>query len=182
MNNPFLIGKRVYLRSLTIEDIDNKYYRWFNDQETTVHMVHGRLPETREASIEFYNNLRKRNDIIHFAIIDKTSDKHIGCCSLSQIDWISRSAELARIIGEKEFRGKGIGTEVGEILLNYGFINLNLNRIWLGNIITNKSAINSVDKLGFHADGILRSAVYKNGFYCDVKISSVLREEYLSKS
>ena len=86
---------------------------------------------------------------------------------------------MARIIGEKEYRSKGIGTEVAKLLLEYGFNSLNLNRIWVGNISNNIAAIKSVDKLGFKVEGILRSSIYKNSKYHDVIIRGILKDEYL---
>lgn len=178
MDNPFLIGKSIYLRSLTVSDIDNKYFRWFNDKETSKSNSHGRFPENRESAMKFFEGLSS-DKIVHFAIVDKEKDIHIGCCSLQNIDWISRTAEMARIIGEKEYRGIGIGTEVARLLLEYGFNSLNLNRVWVGNLSDNVSAIKSVDKLGFKVEGVLRSCVFKNNKYHDVIIRGILKDEYL---
>jgi [ribosomal protein S5]-alanine N-acetyltransferase len=181
MHNPFLIGKSIYLRSLTVADIDDGYFRWFNDKETSENNSHGKLPENRESAMRFFEGLAS-NKIVHFAIVDKENDIHIGCCSLQNIDWISRSAEMARIIGEKEYRSKGIGTEVAKLLLEYGFNSLNLNRIWVGNISNNIAAIKSVDKLGFKTEGVLRSTIFKNNKYHDVVIRGILKDEYFQKN
>jgi len=178
MDNPFIIGKSVYLRSLTLDDVDNDYYEWFNDKDTSKGNAHGIIPETKDRAIAFYNDLQNNKNIVHFAIVDIKTNQHIGCCSLQSINWVYRSAEMARIIGEKKFRGKGIGTEVGKLLLEYAFNTLNLHKIWLGNIALNEAALKSKSNLNFKTDGVLRDAVFKNGRYYDVVISSILKHEY----
>ena len=35
MNNPYLVGKHVYLRHPTKQDVEGKWYEWFSDEETT---------------------------------------------------------------------------------------------------------------------------------------------------
>ena len=180
MNDSFRVGESVYFRSLSASDIENRYYEWFNDEVTSKNNSHSIFPETKEDATQFHKELKDNNSMVHFAIIDIETDMHIGCCSLQCIDWISRSAEMARIIGKKDFRGKGIGTEVGKMLLEYGFNTLNLNKIWVGNVATNEAAIGSKNKLGFTVDGVLREANFKNGTYHDVVISSILKREYTS--
>jgi [ribosomal protein S5]-alanine N-acetyltransferase len=178
MNGAFRVGKSIYFRSLSVSDIENRYYEWFNDHETTTGNSHGVFPETKEKTIQFFNSLSTNKNIIHFAVCDIKTDEHIGCCSLQKIDWISRSAEMARIIGNKKYRRKGIGTEIGRILADYGFNVLNLNKIWAGNISFNIGAIKSNEKLGFVKEGVLREAIFKNGDYHDIVISSLLKKEY----
>ena len=67
-----------------------------------------------------------------FAIVTKEKGSHIGNISLQNIDYVDRSAELAIIIGDKRYWGKGIGLEAWKLMMNYGFLVLNLHRLYCG--------------------------------------------------
>ena len=102
----------------------------------------------------------------------------IGWCGLYCINWIARSAEYRVFIGEVDCRGKGIGTEIGGILLRYGFGKLNLNKIYLGVNAEHKEALRSYEKAGFVKEGLLRQEIFRNNRYYDVIRMGVLREEH----
>ena len=68
---------------------------------------------------------------IIWSIVFSSSNHCIGHVGFYNIDYRIRCAEFGILIGDKEFQGKGIGFQVTHYLLNYGFYNLNLNRISL---------------------------------------------------
>ena len=111
---------------------------------------------------------------------DGESWKLIGNCSVFNIEWTNRSAELGIVIGEKSVWNQGYGTETMKLLLQHGFETLNLNRIYLRVYSTNPRAIRSYEKAGFVLEGTLREAVYRHGNYANVHIMSVLRSEWKS--
>ena len=82
------------------------------------------------------------------------------------------------MIGDKRNYDKGYGTEATKLMLNHAFNNLNLNRIYLKVLEDNPRAIKIYDKCGFKKEGVLRSAVYKNGSYKNLIIMSILKEEF----
>ena len=82
------------------------------------------------------------------------------------------------MIGDTSFWNKGIGTEVNQLLMIYGFEMLNLEKIWLGVNAANSSAHKSYLNAGFKEEGRLRNEVYRAGEYFDVVRMSILRNEY----
>ena len=65
-----------------------------------------------------------------------------------------------------------------ELLVEYGFNILNLNRIELEVYDFNIQAIKSYKKVGFLEEGQKRQATYINGEYHGVIIMSILKEEW----
>jgi len=98
---PFIIGKTITLRHLVPEDIEGNYPNWFNDADICVGNSHHVYTFTKDTALEYIRSLSERRDIIVLAIIDKSDEQHVGNISLQKINYISRSAELAIIIGEK---------------------------------------------------------------------------------
>ena len=102
----------------------------------------------------------------------------VGCVYLLNIDNINLSADLHIMIGEKENRGKGIGSYAVKALVEHAFYNLNLRRIQLEVLEYNTAARALYRKIGFIEEGIKRKAVYKNGEYVDELIMALLKEDY----
>ena len=105
----FLEDEVINLRPLDVADVEGDYPTWLNDKATSMGNRHHRLPYSRANAIDFINGISDASDSIILAIINKQNEKHVGNISLQDICWISRSAELAIIIGDSAGRNHGIG-------------------------------------------------------------------------
>lgn len=181
MKNPFIIGRKIYLRGLERADLTGPMFQWANDSKVTHYMFMGLRPNSIELLQNEYDCLNSSEKDFVFAIIDTKTDKHIGNSGLYSVNWIARSAEYRIIIGDKKFWSKGVGQETAKLVLDYGFNKLNLNRIWLGVNADNKAGVVSYRKSGFIEEGVLRQEIYRNGKYYDAIRMSVLRREYHGK-
>ena len=179
---------RLYVRPLEVEDIESSHYqKWFYDQTVSKYNSHGLFPYTAEQKIEFIERIKSGKEII-WAVITKIEwtepeeyEIHIGNIALQRLDWINRSAELACLFGEKEFWGKGYGTESVKLLFDHGFQKLNLNRIWTGTAATNIGMRKIAEKLGMKQEGTFREGHYLEGKYVDVVEYGILKTNYISK-
>ncbi|MCI0709573.1 MAG: GNAT family N-acetyltransferase [Chloroflexi bacterium] len=90
----------------------------------------------------------------------------------------NRAASIGIGIAEPAYREKGYGTEAMRLMLDYGFNELNLNRVELTVSSFNPRAIHVYKKVGFKEEGILRQCDYNDGQYYDVLVMSLLREEW----
>jgi RimJ/RimL family protein N-acetyltransferase len=123
---------------------------------------------------------RQREDEILWAIARFDNNHCVGHVGLYQIDHRVRMAEFAIMIGERTAWGQGLGRACTQFALDYGFTQLNLNRIQLSVLASNQRAIRLYRNLGFSDEGRLRQAQFKNGEYIDVLLMAVLRGEYQS--
>ncbi len=172
-----LQGKLVKLRGIEYEDLIARL-RWLNDPEITRFFTNlGAMPLTEKELSHWYECLGERqHQEVHFAV-DTVTSEHIGGAQLKAIDWRNRSAELGLFIGNTQYWGQGLGTEIVQLLINYGFYTLNLNRIWLRVDIENTGAIRCYQKAGLSEEGVFREEVYSQGHYHDSVIMSILRRE-----
>ncbi len=162
------------LRGIEREDFTKGLYKWANDKEVTHYMVTGLKPSIKDNMGDLYERTRNSGEEIVFAILNKESDL-IGLTGLYRINPQVRSAEFRIIIGERDYWGKGIGTECCKQMIEYGFSNLNLNKVWLGVNEENKGALQSYMNAGFSTEGVLRDDVYRNARYYDLVRMSILR-------
>ena len=178
----FLVGRSIYLRGHERADLDTNWYQWFNDAEITRYMYQRVFPNTYEGQVQFYDRLHSDKDKIQLAIIHQRMEKLIGVISISNIDWVNRSGEIAVVIGEKEYQGQKYGLEAMALMMYHGFTKMNLNRIWAGQHIGLKNWKEALEKyLCFETEGRLRQAIFSDGEYFDVVIIGALAKDFIKR-
>jgi len=177
----FLEGEKVLLKPIEASDLkklSGLISGWVNDGLVTYYMFTGQTPKnTKQIKADFEKLLANGHNII-FLVLDKKTKKPIGYAGLYEINPTARKAEFRVLIGETDFWGKGLGTEITELLTFYGFDRLNLNRIYLGFTSDNKSARKAYEKSGYKYEGTLKQDIYRNSQYYDSVRMAVLRDEY----
>ncbi|MCD4820409.1 MAG: GNAT family N-acetyltransferase [Candidatus Cloacimonetes bacterium] len=173
-----LIGEKCYLSPINIDDAE-KYCEWINDLEMTQYTSLAIQQIGLSKEIEILNGMIKRGSP-SFAIIDKSKNKLIGNCSLFNINKLYQTAELGIIIGDKDYWGKGFGTEAITLILDYGFNILNFHNIMLELFSFNERALKSYKKVGFKIIGRRREAILIAGKRVDMIYMDILSEEFKS--
>lgn len=176
MDFPFLIGERVYLRPVEMEDAD-RFVCWFNDPMVRLTLT-SPFPCNRLKEREFLEKLYKDNRDVVLAVVAKEGDVHIGVAGLHGMGLPNRSATFGIGIGEKEYWDKGFGTEATALMLRYGFESLNLHRIMLWVFDFNDRGLHIYQKLGFKEEGRKRESVFRGGRYQDEILMGILESEW----
>jgi len=174
--NKFLEGNRVYLRPVEKDDL-KAISEWCNDEE--IRSIIGEVyPMTEKGFEEFYEKTQKTEDRIWFVIVDKEKDEVLGETGFLRIFNPWRASDFSIIIGKKEYWGKGIGKEVANLMLEYGFNNLNFHRLAIGVVGFNERALKFWESIGFKKEGVEREGYFHNGKYSDFIMMSLLEDEY----
>jgi ribosomal-protein-alanine N-acetyltransferase len=178
----FLESPRLVLRPLTRDDLTETYVQWLNDAQVCEFNSHAVFPYTAEQMAAYYQGLtaQPRAQVV-LAIVAKNSGKHLGNISLQGIDWVSRCAEFAIMLGDKDCWGQGIGQEAGHLMVDYGFQRLNLHRIHCGTSAANQGMQKLATALKMTREGLRRQSLYKNGQYHDIVEYGLLRSEYYAQ-
>jgi RimJ/RimL family protein N-acetyltransferase len=82
-------------------------------------------------------------------------------------------------IGERDYWGRGYGTDAMRLAVQYAFVELNLRRVSLGLHAYNERALKSYQKVGFTLEGRMRGEGLRDGVRYDSLWMGVLREEWL---
>jgi len=86
----------------------------------------------------------------------------VGTVALTEINEYHKIADLGIVIGDKNYWGKGIATEVITALVTYAFEHLHVCRISAEVEQGNVGMMKVLEKAGFKQDGLLESARVKN--------------------
>lgn len=181
MKHPFLVGPRIYLRALTKRDLTTQYFQWFNEQESDTFTDHALWPNTKGRMEGFLERVTCGEHDLALAIIVRATGRHIGNIGLHRINWIHRRAEMAILLGEPEYRGRGYGPEAITLLAAYAFNKLNLNRIGLGVLAENTAAIRAYRKAGFVEEGRFEQHFFRGGRFFDTVRMGLLRKEFIRR-
>lgn len=177
----FLEGNLVHLRGVRRTDVPIMA-AWTDDRVVTRFLSRGAQPASVERSLaQFDRATQGPADDIELAICLKGTDAPVGITGIHGISPIARSAEFRILIGDKAAWGKGIGTEVTQLMAVYAFEVLNLNKLALGVNSSNVGAVRAYEKAGFVTEGVLREDTYRNRRYYDSTCMSMLRREYEEK-
>lgn len=178
---PVVRAERVYLRAAERSDIPI-FVRWFNDGET-ISYLSMRAPMSEPMEEQWFNRMLEREgkDAYHFVMCRLEDDKPLGTIGLFSVDTVNGNAGIGIAIGEKSVWGQGYGTDAMFALLDFGFGQLRLERMWLEVDEFNARARRSYEKCGFVLEGTERHAIFKKGQFHDVLLMSILREEWAAQ-
>jgi RimJ/RimL family protein N-acetyltransferase len=174
-----LTGNKCYLSPIHLDDTE-MYCKWLNDLEISKYLVFPstQFPIPRER--ELLSNMIQRGEQI-FAIVTQENDTLIGNTGFHDVDHLNRKAEFGIFIGDKDYWGKGYGTEATLLMLDYGFNILNLNNILLRVYAFNPRATKSYQKAGFKLIGSRRQAkIFGENKYDEI-FMDILAEEFDGK-
>lgn len=178
LQNPFLVSERLYLRPLEPAQDNHLYSTWLNDEE--IRRYFSIYPTSDTRSKERLENLYKSFNHIILGVALKENNRLIGLVGLKDINLLNQSSEFYVIL-DRSVHGKGYGTEATRLMIQYGFMELNLNRIQTQDMEENIGGWRADEKAGFKYEGTIREAIMRFGTYHDVRIYSILRREFMER-
>lgn len=134
-----------------------------------------------EAQLEkiFAKSLGDEPALLPFKAVDTATGETIGYIELLKIDRRNRSATVGRVlVGDPGLRGRGLGAQMVERALEYGFERLGLHRIELLVFDFNEQAVACYEKAGFRKEGLLRHARRFRDRYLNLVQMAVLEEDW----
>jgi len=177
----FIDGKTVSLCPIN-KDHFSLYLKWQHDPEV-------RKPNCNRAASMTIDQLKKEierprpmgPDTIAFEVCYKPENKPVGTCNLHSISWRDEHASIGIAIGETEYWGKGIGTEAIQILLHYGFRELDLHVIFASIYSPNIGSQAAHQKAGLKFEAKLKEYVLEGGKYYDLYTYGITQDEWQTR-
>ena len=174
-----LVGEKVSLHAVENEDL-NQLKDWRNNTEFRKHFREYRELNMRQQEIWFEEKVVKDPTTLMFSIRRLEDNQLLGCCGFVYINWVHRHADLSLYIGWREayIDKKGYAEESCKLLLDYGFNELCLNKVWTEIYEFDKKKKTLYDKFSFKQDGLLRQNYWYDNKWWDSRILSLLSSEY----
>ena len=180
-----LKGELVRLSSLDADELSKAFSRWGRDSEFKRLLDSGAPKLSSQKAVQKWLEKEIEEQSVNqhwFSIRALEDNKLLGDIDLFVVNWSSRDAFVGLGIGEREFWGKGYGTDVMRVMLRYAFTEVNLNRVTLNVFEYNPRAIRSYEKAGFRHEGRERQVLNKEGRRWDMVYMGILREEWMEQN
>lgn len=165
---------KISIRPFKREDIPYKV-AWVNTRENNRYL-HYNLPLKVGKTEKWYEGVLERTDRFDATIL--SDGIPVGVIGLLNIDQVNQKAEYYILIGDCMQKKKGVATKASELILEYGFSTLGLNRIYLFTEVGNIPAQRLFEKIGFIREGTLHSDIKSHGQFVDRIVYGLLNKEW----
>jgi RimJ/RimL family protein N-acetyltransferase len=145
-----------------------RYMDWGpNTEEETVNFIQRSITSRKEQPRRNYT----------LAIVLTTEDRLIGSCGVQVSDPENREGWIGYCLN-RDFWGKGYGTEVARALITFGFKRLNLHRIYATCDPQNIASAHVLEKAGMQREGHLRERKWVKRRWRDFLLYAILDREW----
>ncbi|MBQ4120184.1 MAG: GNAT family N-acetyltransferase [Clostridia bacterium] len=165
---------QISIRKFCKDDIENKV-KWINDPQNNTYL-HYDLPLEYEKTAIWFENIKNRNDRYDGVIL--VDGVAVGLIGLLQIDRKNSKAEIYIALGEQSAKGKGVAKKALQLMLEYAFATLGLNKIYLCTEVNNLVAQALFEKSGFKREGLLKEDLIYNNRKVDRYFYGLTAEEF----
>jgi RimJ/RimL family protein N-acetyltransferase len=170
-------GSLVRLAAFDLEHDPEIMARWNQDSEYQQLLSSGPAGLWTPKQIKEWME-KEWNSGYEFAIHTLSDDRFIGTVGIDGIDWAAGNCWVGIGIGERDYWGKGYGSDAMDLILRFAFASLNLKRMSLDVFEYNRRAYLSYCKCGFKEEGRLRQWMKRGGERFDLIYMGILREEW----
>ncbi|MDQ0875845.1 ribosomal-protein-alanine N-acetyltransferase [Paenibacillus sp. V4I3] len=146
---------------------------------TTLAIPHPYPDGAAEEWIENVRQSSEKGDSYAFAMIKKEDGSLIGNMSMG-VSRKHKRAELAYWVGQP-FWGQGFATEAARRIIQFGFEDLDLNRIFTAAMTKNPGSYKIMRKIGMKEEGTFPQHVLKWGIYEDLVFYGMVKSDYLKE-
>ncbi|TKI05320.1 spermidine N1-acetyltransferase [Martelella alba] len=176
VENKIADSYNIRLRPLEREDL--RFVHQLDNNETVMRYW---FEEPYEAFVELYDLYEKHiHDQSERRFIIDMNGVGIGLVELVEINHIHRRAEF-QILIDPAHQGHGYASIAARLAMDYGFMVLNLNKLYLIVDQENEKAIHIYSKLGFKMEGVLIKEFFVNGKYRNTIRMCIFQEDYLAQ-
>ena len=174
-----LATERLFLREFNEDDwsavwayqVDPLYLRYYTWEERT--------PEAVQEFVQMFLAQQQERPRLKFqlAIVLKSSGQLIGNCGIRMGAAGAYEADIGYEVSPHHW-GQGYATEAARAVLEFGFTELHLHRIWSWCIADNVGSARVLKKIGMQPEGRLREKEYFKGRWWDTLLFSILDHEW----
>jgi [ribosomal protein S5]-alanine N-acetyltransferase len=179
-NLPSIETDRLLLRKITLNDA-NDMFEYASDpqvSEYTMWSTHSSLEETKyflKSLLKMY----KRRELVDWGIVHKAEKKLIGTCGYVEWSMTHSRGEIGYVL-DRKYWNQGYMSEAVNAIMEFGFREMLLNRIEAKCEVNNIGSARVMEKVGMQLEGILRQQLFVKGRYWDLKIYSILRDDFFA--
>ncbi len=179
IEQPFLDTLRLQLRPLEIFDaLDIQKAAGKREiADTMISLSHPYPIGEAERYVVRMQNEREAGISVAYIIEKRVEKEFCGLIEVRDMDHEHSQGELSFWLAVSAW-GHGYMSEVVQVIVQYGFEVLKLNRLYAYHMLRNPATGRVLEKNGFKQEGVLRQRVQKWGQFEDVALCAILRQDW----
>ena len=146
----------VVLRRLQVEDIDDRFASWFQNQELMQYYRGNPRLMVRQDLIDEFLDFEKVGEVFVYAIVVEDRNLVIGTIKIGPVHNTHKTSDLVVMIGDINFHGKGLAAEAIKLGNELAFKEHLVRKLHGGMYANNKASIGAYLKAGWVVEGILK--------------------------
>lgn len=179
-NLPEIVLERLVLRRITMDDAGD-VFSYARDPEVARFATwdaHRSIEDTRAFLTSVIQGYGRR-DAATWGVVHRAEGRVIGTCGFNGWNRVHSRAEMGYAFGRR-YWNQGLATEAVKAVIAFGFNHSSFNRIEAFCVPENVASARVMEKAGMVYEGLLRQSYLAKGLYRDLKIYSILRDDYYS--
>ena len=146
----------------------SQYYEWTD-----------RTPGDAQRFVQMFLDQQEEQPRRKFqlAVVLKDTGQLIGNCGIRKAAIASHEADIGYELAPDHW-GNGYATEAAHAIVQFGFEELNVHRIWAWCIADNLASARVLEKIGLKLEGRLRDKEYFKGRWWDTLMYAILEDEW----
>ncbi len=153
--------------------------RWTGDPVAVARIPLG--PTTPDEAAGYVRQIvRERRQrgrrVFTLGIVDRADGELVGTVGLTVESAAHRRAEIGYVVRRDRW-GRGLASDAVDVMVDLGFGDLGLNRIWAVCIVDNDASTRVLEKAGFRREGRLRSDLLVGGRFHDTWLYATLEDD-----
>lgn len=174
-----LRNKSICLQPFSREYLTNRYVSWLNDP-AVVRFSEQRHHTHSLSTCEMYTKLFDSSENYLWAIThEESAEKHVHIGNISAtIDKPNATADIAMLIGEKAYWGRGLGTDAFMAVCHYLFAEKGIRKITAGTMEKNVGMLKIMQHSGMREECRQPRQFLLDGVAIDLIRYSIFREDF----
>jgi ribosomal-protein-alanine N-acetyltransferase len=153
------------------EDIKEDWQEWYEAEHTKYYTRGGRKIAVEELRFSVQKGL-EGGDMFTYGIQEQQNKRVIGTVKIGPIDSVHGLADLAVLIGDKQFLGKGLAPLIISKASELAFKKHQVRKLHSGILERNIPSIKAYTRAGWIVEGVLRNHYVNDGLTQDWLIIS----------
>lgn len=173
--------ERLLLRKVTADDVPD-IFAYASDPDVARYVTwnaHKNTEETRD----FVDRILARYahaKLAPWGIVIRQTGRLVGMCDFISWEPKHHRAEVGYVLSKAHW-GRGYMTEAVSVLIDFGFKNMDLNRITARCYIPNIGSARVMEKCGLTFEGVQREVTFAKNAFHDLKLYAIIKRDWLAQ-
>ena len=160
-------GGPATLRRLRVEDIDDRFASWFQNQELMMYYRGNPKPMVKQDLVDEFIDFEEVGEVFVYAIVVEDENLVIGTIKIGPVHNTHKTSDLVVLIGDVRFHGKGLAVEAIKLGNELAFTEHMVRKLHGGIYADNKASVGAYLKAGWVIEGILKDHYLVDGSSMD---------------